>query len=144
MLPLYPLSQCCLVLPCRGFASKIDKKIAEVAAAGRPPHSTVRTVRSITVRRPIDSSCGSDSNCGSDGYVDIDVRLDGAMYKMVRHLVGAAVAIASAKLDASTILEVLDSGAWAGGEHDRSRALPAPARGLTLERVYYEGDDLEG
>ncbi|KAG5178448.1 pseudouridine synthase [Tribonema minus] len=108
------------------FSSKADKSAALVAAAGRGDRDTVRTVVRITLRR------------GAPGYIDIDVLLDGALYKMVRYMVGAAVAVAAGRMDARVITTSLLSGNWEGSGADKSAAAPAPACGLTLEEVFYE------
>ena len=65
---------------------------------------------------------------------DVDIQSARLRYKMVRNLVGAAVAVAAGDL-ARDRLDVLLSG-------DASRcdnpALAAPARGLCLDEVFYD------
>ena len=136
----------------RGFANKVDKKIAQVAAAGLGLHSTVRTVTAIELRgigistdstsTTADSSSSFSSSSinsgyGGPSYIDLDFYLDGALYKMVRNVVGAMLAISSRRLDVSVIEAVLQEGVWSGGEKHKTLAMPAPAHGLTLEQVFY-------
>jgi tRNA pseudouridine38-40 synthase len=52
---------------------------------------------------------------------------------MVRSLVGTLVAVGEGKLDAGAMPEILAARDRAGADR------PAPARGLTLERVHYAG-----
>jgi len=53
------------------------------------------------------------------------------LHNMVRSLVGTLVAVGDGKLEAGAIMEILDA-------RDRDAAgRPAPARGLTLERVHF-------
>jgi tRNA U38,U39,U40 pseudouridine synthase TruA len=127
----------------RGFAAKVDKKTAAVAAAGLPPHCTTRTVRAIQLRRtsPV-SSYSSSSSTNKDTYIDLDFHLDGALYKMVRNVVGAMLAVSCGTLAVRDIEGVFADGLWAGGEKHKTAAMPAPAHGLTLERVFY-GDETE-
>jgi tRNA U38,U39,U40 pseudouridine synthase TruA len=121
----------------------VDKKTAAVAAAGLPPHCTTRTVRAIQLRRtsPV-SSYSSSSSTNKDTYIDLDFHLDGALYKMVRNVVGAMLAVSCGTLAVRDIEGVFADGLWAGGEKHKTAAMPAPAHGLTLERVFY-GDETE-
>lgn len=67
-----------------------------------------------------------------EGLIEIVVEGDGFLKNMVRILAGTLVDVGLGKLPASVVDEVLASG-------DRTRAgRTAPARGLTLERVFYE------
>mmetsp|Transcript_34502 Transcript_34502/g.53869 ORF Transcript_34502/g.53869 Transcript_34502/m.53869 type:complete len:193 (-) Transcript_34502:177-755(-) len=79
----------------------------------------VRTVNAIDV---IDE--------GNDNF-KVTVNLDGALYKMVRNMVGAMLAVGCGKMQPGDISEMLQTG-------QRTKTYnPAPANGLCLERVFY-------
>ena len=66
-----------------------------------------------------------------EGGLRLDVIADHFLYHMVRNIVGTALAAAAAADPAAAMRQVLASG-------DRRRAgVTAPARGLTLEQVFY-------
>ena len=68
--------------------------------------------------------------------VMLDIVADHFLYHMVRNLVGTSLAAAESGEPAAHMRAVLDS-------HDRGRGgITAPPEGLSLERVYYEGEDL--
>jgi len=72
----------------------------------------------------------------SPGGMTFDVVADHFLYHMVRNLVGASLAAAKAGDPAAAMQAVLDS-------RDRARAAAtAPPHGLSLERVYFEGEAL--
>ena len=61
------------------------------------------------------------------------VAADGFLYNMVRILVGTMLYVSQGKIRAEEIPAILQSG-------DRSKAGPtAPAQGLYLNRVFYDG-----
>jgi tRNA pseudouridine38-40 synthase len=91
--------------------------------AGSPVKSAVRTLTraDVTVRR---------------NHILFDFEGTGFLYRMVRIIAGTLVEVGQGKRDADSIPELLRDG-------DRSRAgVAAPARGLCLMRVYYDGDKL--
>jgi tRNA U38,U39,U40 pseudouridine synthase TruA len=65
---------------------------------------------------------------------------------MVRNVVGAMLAVSCGTLAVRDIEGVFADGLWAGGEKHKTAAMPAPAHGLTLERVFYgdENEELQG
>jgi len=63
--------------------------------------------------------------------LQIIVEADGFLYKMVRSLVGALVDVGLARLTAGDIAAILESKQRTG------RVVTAPARGLTLDQVFY-------
>ncbi len=80
--------------------------------------STLRDLRLLTVGRRRDE-------------LSIRAVANSFLHQMVRSLVGTLVAVGEGKLEAGAIPEILDA-------RDRGAAgRPAPARGLTLERVRY-------
>ena len=83
-----------------------------------PDRSTVRDLRRLSVAR-------------HDLLLEIRAVANAFLHQMVRSLVGTLVAVGEGRLDAATMPEILAA---------RERAAagrPAPARGLTLERVSY-------
>jgi tRNA pseudouridine38-40 synthase len=99
---------------------------------------TVRTVYSVTL---VDEA--------NDNY-RIDFMLEGALYKMVRNMVGTAMDVCLGKnnLNEQYFMSLLqprdnkNSNLEAGKTLTRNNNLskPAPPQGLTLEWVYYDGD----
>ncbi len=68
-------------------------------------------------------------------HLRIDFYLDGALYKMVRNIVGCMLAVAVGDLDVTDIDRLF-------AEQNRKNApMAAPARGLCLEHVYYDDWD---
>ena len=69
-------------------------------------------------------------------YITIDFEGTGFLYRMVRIMAGTLVEVGQSKRDADSIPELLRDG-------DRRQAgVTAPAHGLCLMRVYYDGDEL--
>jgi tRNA pseudouridine38-40 synthase len=93
----------------------------DFASFCRPPggdRSTVRDLRRLTVGRQGD-------------VLSIRAVANAFLHRMVRSLVGTLVAVGDGELEAAAMPEILDA-------RDREAAgQPAPARGLTLERVSY-------
>lgn len=80
----------------------------------------VRTIRSVTVIAE------------GEGSYRIDFVIDGALYKMIRNVMGTILDVSCGKMEISRIQELFDS-------RDR-RLTPksAPAHGLCLEEVFYD------
>jgi tRNA pseudouridine38-40 synthase len=80
--------------------------------------STVRDLRSLTVVRRGD-------------FVEVGAVANAFLHQMVRSLVGTLVAVGEGRIDPAAMPAILTA-------RDRAAAgRPAPARGLTLERVRY-------
>lgn len=95
---------------------------AAYMAAGSAAKSTVRTIYWADVWRQGDE-------------VGIRVIGDGFLYNMVRIIAGTLAEIGTGKRDSSCVAEALETG-------DRLKlGATAEARGLVLERVFYEGDE---
>lgn len=71
----------------------------------------------------------------------IDIYLDGALYKMVRNLVGTAIDVYRKALDMETFERLLNDPSKNGLTREDNPCKPAPPQGLTLERVFYPDDD---
>jgi tRNA pseudouridine38-40 synthase len=80
--------------------------------------STVRDLRRLTVGRKGD-------------VLSIRAVANAFLHHMVRSLVGTLVAVGEGTLEAEAMPEILD------GRDRKAAGPPAPARGLTLERVHY-------
>jgi tRNA pseudouridine38-40 synthase len=74
----------------------------------------------------------------SDGSLLL-VTIEGShfLWKMVRRMVGVFVAVGRGELDAASASQ------WLEQRSDVPAGLTAPASGLFLERVFYEGDSRE-
>lgn len=68
------------------------------------------------------------------GGAVLDIVADHFLYHMVRNIAGSALEVARAPDPRGAMLGILDSGRRPHG------SATAPARGLCLERVYYEGE----
>jgi tRNA pseudouridine38-40 synthase len=101
----------------------------DFAAFGSPPHAggnTIRTVLSAAWQQQADEWF-------------FEIRADAFLYRMVRRLVYAQVAVGQARLTAETLLQALDDPSEVG-QVARSQipASLAPASGLTLVDVSYD------
>ena len=91
--------------------------------------STIRTVESVEL---IDE--------GNDNY-RIEVRLEGALYKMVRNLVGTAIDVAQGRVPEEFFRKLLLTPGTEGFTRDDNKCKPAPPQGLTLEWVFYDPNE---
>lgn len=105
------------------------------ARGSKELRTTVRTLlETEVIRQPIPSPFGADLE--EVGYSIVRIRLVGTGFlkQMVRGIVGTLVPIGEEFSQPIEMKEILDT-------QDRSRLGPtAPARGLTLERVWYTTD----
>ena len=101
----------------------------DFTAFGTPPRSggsTVRTVMSAAWQQH------------ADEWI-FEIRADAFLYRMVRRLVYAQVAVGQARLSAETLLQALDGRAEIGqAARSQIPASLAPACGLTLVEVSYD------
>ena len=88
------------------------------ANRGKREENTIRTIRSVTVRK-------------RGPEIKIEISGEGFLYKMVRLMVGAMVRVALQQMAVTEIDARLKS-----GRHDSAR-FTAPAEGLYLIRVWY-------
>jgi tRNA pseudouridine38-40 synthase len=91
------------------------------ALRGEPGEDQADTVRDL---RRLEVS-------GRGREVRITAEADGFLYKMVRSLVGALVAVGEGKLTLPELVEILEA------RHRTARVLTAPPQGLFLRRVLY-------
>ena len=112
-----PLSLSSMKAAARKLVGKHD--FASFAAnRGKREENTIRTIRSVHVRRK--GSC-----------ITIDFEGDGFLYKMVRLMVGAIVQCGCGKLDIDEIARRLNSAQPSATRH------AAPGIGLFLMRMWY-------
>ena len=96
-----------------------------VRSVGTETRTTVRTVHYFQVSR-------------AGELIECRVCADGFLYNMVRILVGTMLRVAQGKFQPEEMPEILEA-------KNRNRAGPtAPACGLWLDQVFYEGMDLSG
>ena len=105
-----------------GFSNEMDKRTALKKADGYAEFNTRRTVYSADV---VDEGGGN---------LRLVFHLDGALYRMVRNMVGTLLAIAAGRVELDVIDEI-----FRRGVRDSRRIYAAPALGLTLETVLYDG-----
>ena len=101
----------------------------DFAAFGTPPRSGGSTVRTV-------KSAGWQQH--GDEWI-FEIRADAFLYRMVRRLVYAQVAVGQARLSAKTLLQALDERPKVGpAARSQIPASLAPACGLTLVEVRYD------
>lgn len=83
------------------------------------------------------------------GNYRIDILLKGALYKMVRNIVGTSLEVAKGRMEEAQLLRMLHHkfDVERGGEGANKRYMrkdnkckPAAAEGLTMEMVYFEDE----
>lgn len=136
----YPLDLAAMRAAAAGLIGTHD--FSAFASQGSPRPSSVRTIRSIEIRRtgeftvpqPLPDGDGSAPVRHGDERIEIDVAGDGFLYNQVRNIVGTLVEVGRGHWRPERVAAILVS-------RDRSRAGPtAPAHGLCLERVEYAVD----
>ncbi|CAE8623706.1 unnamed protein product [Polarella glacialis] len=101
----------------------------DAAAYASRTKAAVRTVHSITVVEE------------GPGNLRIEVSLDGALYRMVRNIVGCMLAVASGRMALDSIDELLDNPPKLDEDHAWQPPFACmPPEGLCLENVYYHDD----
>jgi tRNA pseudouridine38-40 synthase len=112
---------------------------------------TVRTIHKIKLVKEANAKNNefqSDDNRDDMGGDDsqnnyrIDIYLDGALYKMVRNIVGTAIDVSRGWLDEETFVDLLNRPSELNYTRRNNPSKPAPSNGLTLERVFYP-DEME-
>mmetsp|Transcript_19681 Transcript_19681/g.24270 ORF Transcript_19681/g.24270 Transcript_19681/m.24270 type:complete len:428 (-) Transcript_19681:1208-2491(-) len=121
----------------RAFAGAIE---ANQRREGVEHKNTIRTVYSVDL---IDERGGN---------YKINILLQGALYKMVRNMVGTALDVCRGRMDEDYMLRMLHHNNKNHKEQGNSnmkkqfarkdnRCKPVPPQGLTLERVYFDCED---
>lgn len=109
----------------QAFANRVERLAKEQEGKGKELDTT-RTVHSVAVV----------PDPAAPGYFSVEVRLESALYKMVRNVVGASLHVAQG--GAGLDYDLLGSLLHDGRDRDDNKAKPAPPEGLTLEHVYYD------
>lgn len=99
---------------------------------------TVRRIHKIKLVQEAANTAhlGGDGDPSHDCY-RIDIYLDGALYKMVRNIVGTAIDVSRGWLDEESLLDLLERPSELNYSRKNNPCKPAPSNGLTLERVFY-------
>lgn len=117
-----PMDECLMDEEAQALLGTHD--FAAFAASGSVAKSTVRTIAGARVTR-------------EGERVTLCVMGDGFLYNMVRIIAGTLAEIGMGKRAPGAIARAIETG-------DRlALGQTAPARGLTLVRVFYEGDEIE-
>ena len=86
----------------------------------------------VSVGTPSIVVIDSEADEAAEDY-RLDFELDGALYKMVRNIVGAMFEVSTGELNLDDIDEI-----FAHQDRRLNPSRAAPAAGLTLEHVYYD------
>lgn len=97
----------------------------------RPGGTTVRSVRSVDVRR-VDAPEPQGAAQAPRAVVIIDITADAFLYGMMRAIAGALVAVGTGRLDEATFAGMVDE-----PQTSRARLTVAPAHGLHQWQVSY-------
>jgi tRNA pseudouridine38-40 synthase len=126
------------------FGGQLDQN-AKKRNDGKPIN-TVRTVYKVELVKEPNYSFGrynpvehQHGFIGEEGNYRIDFLLKGALYKMVRNMVGTAIDVWLGRMTEEQLIELLkiESVDDRRGDRRDNKCKPAPPEGLTLECVYY-------
>lgn len=106
----------------RAFAGRVEQ-VEKQKGNGRPLDTCRLVYRAELIQE-------------SDRYYRMEFHLKGALYKMVRNMVGTAIRVAQNRMDIDTVKTLLKKDSGRARKHNPSK--PAPPQGLTLERVYFD------
>lgn len=127
------------------FGGQLEQN-AKKRNAGKPIN-TIRTVYKVELVKEPDYSVdhynparNQHGLIGEEGNYRIDFLLKGALYKMVRNMVGTAVEIWLGRMSEEQLIELLRIDDDEEGKMSRkdNPCKPAPPEGLCLECVYYD------
>lgn len=105
-----------------GFSNEADRRATLKMKDGLGEFNTRRTVYTAEI---IDEGGGN---------IRMEFHLDGALYRMVRNMVGTLLAVAAGRVEPEVVDEIFSTGV-----RDSCLIYAAPAHGLTLETVLYDG-----
>ena len=106
----------------RAFAGAIEQNERRIGKE----MDTVRTVYSVDLLHE------------GNGNYRVDFLLKGALYKMVRNMMGTALDVAKGRMDEQVLVDLLNRSDDDVRKNNRSK--PAPPEGLCLERVFFVDD----
>ncbi len=102
----------------KALVGKHDFKSFEATDLSRPKHTTVRTIKRLSIRK-------------QGPWITIDIEADGFLYKMVRNIVGTLLEVGKGRLSKGEMKRILK-------KKDRTEAgKTAVAHGLCLVKVKY-------
>lgn len=106
------------------------------------PMFTVRTIDEINIRPGKSTAIGPNALLAEEfyDYWDIEIKAKSFLYKQVRRMVGALVAVATNRINEKCIYEMLTIPSKLNWD---PHILLAPAFGLYLCRVHYNENDLK-
>jgi len=97
---------------------KHDFKSFQAKASFYKIKSTIRTIKKINIKK-------------EKNFICLEIEANGFLYNMVRNIMGTLIEIGRGYLPPGSMKKILDS-------RDRGKAGPtAPAKGLTLEKIFY-------
>jgi tRNA pseudouridine38-40 synthase len=125
------------------FGGQLDQN-AKKRNDGKPIN-TIRTVYRVELVKEPNYSFGRSNPVehqhgfiGEEGNYRIDFLLKGALYKMVRNMVGTAIEVWLGRMTEDQLIELLKiESDERRGDRRNNPCKPAPPEGLTLECVYY-------
>ena len=126
------------------FGGQLEQN-AKKRNAGKPIN-TIRTVYKVELVKEPNYSFGHHTPAenqqgfiGEEGNYRIDFLLKGALYKMVRNMVGTAVEVWLGRMSEEQLIDLLKIDDEDGKISRKDNPCkPAPPEGLTLECVYYD------
>eukprot|EP01038_Epipyxis_sp_PR26KG_P006491 gene6491-8925_t len=107
----------------KAFANNVDE-LTKAFANNLIEFNTIRTIHSIILIKEEMS-----------GYYRIEFKIQSALYKMIRCIVGTCFHVANGSMKELDLIKLLNDNSYS--RHD-NKAMPAPPEGLTLEHVYYD------
>lgn len=129
------------------FAGALEQQERKTGIVGR---STVRKILKVMLVKETSYDTNtntmfniSNSNVVEDNsgcYYRIDFYLTGALYRMVRNLVGTALDTCRGWIEEENFLDMLNRPSELKYTRKNNPSKPAPSAGLTLERVFYPDD----
>jgi tRNA pseudouridine38-40 synthase len=105
----------------RAFSGKLEQKAKKIGGEV----NTMRTIYEASLHKEM-----------HDDEYRIDIRLSGALYKMIRNIVGSAILVSLDVMKEEELIQMLST--TSNNTREENVAEPAPAEGLTLEEVYYD------
>eukprot|EP00986_Skeletonema_menzelii_P016985 scaffold16849_cov145-Skeletonema_menzelii.AAC.9 len=99
--------------------------------------NTIRTIHKVEL---VNESLEESHLCfiGEEGNYRIDFLIEGALYKMIRNMVGTAIQVWLGNMEQAQLIELLQVDQCDIKSRKSNPCKPAPPEGLTLECVYYE------
>lgn len=110
-----------------------EHDFASFQNSGTPVESTLRTVISIELQE-LPQECFYSTH---SPFLRLSITANGFLKQMARNIAGFLWKVGQGKLEAGMLNEI-----FAAKDRQRLNAPTAPAKGLSLAKVYYQGEDL--